>query len=182
MMIAFTGELKSGKDFLCQFLVDNYKAKRLSFSDEVRRLTQKVFKWMPFDFNPAVKDLPFDHPQNPYGLTPRDIWLLMGKVRDVDPKYFVNAFDDNNEEFLGDPNTLYIITDFRTPDEWEWLQKHNVPVIKIELENRDGLPSSAFEEFVRHFKEYDALFINNMNGTEEFDKFFKEFYDKQTAN
>lgn len=183
MILAFCGELKSGKDFLCSHLIENYGATRLSFSDEVRRLAVQVFPWLPFDFDPAIKDLPYIHPKNPYGLTPRDIWLLIGKVRDVDPKYFVDAFARFNfDDIAADDKKLRIITDFRTPDEWEFLQYMDIPVIKIELASRDGLPSSAFEEFVRHFKQYDAKFINKLNGTAEFDEFFREFYDKYSVN
>ena len=185
MIIAFIGEMKSGKDFLCSHLVDFYGAKRLSFSDEVRRLAVTVFPWLPFDFDPAVKDEPFDHPSNPFGLTPREIWLLIGKVRDVDPKYFVKAFEQYNFHDIAqsiEGDELYIITDFRTPDEWEFLQRMGIPTIKIELNSRDGLPSSAFEDFVRRFKEYDARFVNHLNGTDEFDVFFRKFYAEHSLN
>jgi hypothetical protein len=185
MIIAFMGEYASGKDYLCQHLVDKYNAQRLSFSDEVRRLTQTIFPWMPFDFDPAVKDKPFIHPSNPHGLTPRDIWLLVGKVRDVNPKHFVEQFARFNYENLIEayekPDRLYIITDFRTADEWDFIQKYQIPVIKIEREDRTGLVPSAFEDFVRRFKEYDAIFTNNFNGTDEFDVFIKEFTNGKYA-
>lgn len=177
MIISFMGEYRSGKDYLCDFLVKNYGAHRLSFSDEVRRLAVKIFPWLPFDFDPSVKDLPFDHPQNPNGLTPRDIWLLVGKVRDVTPNYFVDSFVYNQLTRV-DENKLNIITDFRTPQEWEFLKKYSIPVIKIQREDRSGIGPNAFEEFVRQFREYDALFINRMDGTESFEKFFKDFLEK----
>jgi hypothetical protein len=180
MIIAFMGEYASGKDYLTDHLVKNYGATRLSFSDEVRRLTTQIFDWMPFDFDPAIKDKPYIHPKNPMGLTPRQIWLLVGKVREVTPSYFVDAFY-NNQFYEYDYRVLHIITDFRTADEWDFLQKNNIPVIKIERESREGLIPNAFEEFVRRFKEYDALFVNKMNGTEEFDKFFKEFLNGRNA-
>ena len=174
MIIAFMGEYASGKDYLCNHLVENHGAVRLSFSDEVRRLAVQIFPWLPFDFDPAVKDKPYLHPKNPMGLTPRDIWLLVGKVREVTPTYFVDAFY-RHQYYDIDTDKLHIITDFRTADEWDFLQRSGIPVIKIERESREGLIPNAFEEFVRRFKEYDELFVNKMNGTADFDKFFKEF-------
>jgi hypothetical protein len=178
MIVSFMGEYASGKDFLCDFLVREYKAIRLSFSDEVRRLTVKIHPWMPFDFDPSIKDKPFIHPMNPHGLTPREIWLNVGLVRSVDPKYFVNAFSKEtfaSIDFSANAKQLYIITDFRTQDEWEFLEDNNVPIIKIERENRDGLIPSEFEKFVRQFKQYDYLYINHMDGTDRFKVFFDNF-------
>ena len=177
MIVSFMGEYASGKDYLCDFLVKEYNAVRLSFSDEVRRLTVRIHPWMPFDFDPAIKDKPFIHPMNPYGLTPREIWLNVGLVRSVDPKYFVNAFEEtfNCVDLSASWNKIYIITDLRTQDEWEFLNENDIRVIKIERENRDGLIPSEFEKFVRNFKEYNALYINKMDGTDRFKEFFEEF-------
>lgn len=176
MIIAFMGELASGKDYFTDHLVKNYGATRLSYSDEVRRLATTIFPWLPFFVPPEIKDIPFNHPSNPNNLTPRQIWLTVGKVRDVDPYYFVEQFVDNHDnEIFEKDDQLYIITDFRTPQENEFQTKMRIPVIKIERENREGLPHSDFEEYVRQYKDYDALFINKMNGTEEFDEFFKEW-------
>lgn len=181
MIVAFMGEYKSGKDFFCEHLVKTQGAVRLSFSDEVRRLATQIFPWLPFDITPEQKDVPFDHPSNINNLTPRQIWLTVGKVRDVDPYYFVNKFDENNWEALDQcfhPDKLYIITDFRTPQEWIFLHQTGIPVIKIELESREGLPPSDFEEYVRNFQDQTATFINRMNGVDEFDAFFKKFKEK----
>jgi hypothetical protein len=179
MIVAFMGEYKSGKDFFCNHLTRTHGAIRLSFSDEVRRLANQIFPWLPMDITPEQKDIPFIHEHNPNNLTPRQIWLTVGKVRDVDPFYFVNQFVDSNEcvfDHCFAPDNLYIITDFRTPQEY-WLlsQDPPIPIIKIERESREGLPPSDFEEYVRNFYGQNATFINRMNGTEEFDEFFSQF-------
>lgn len=185
MIIAFMAEYATGKDYFCEHLVKNHPkvASRLSFSDEVRELSVKMFPWLPFFIDPKVKDKPFVHPKNPHGLTPRDIWLLVGKVRDVTPSYFVDAFVDHYEiANMHSSDQIYIITDFRTPDEWDLLQKYNIPVIKLELEDRGYRPPSAFEDYVRRFKDYDAKFINKLNGTDEFDVFFERFLNDYSIN
>jgi len=179
MIVTFMGERKSGKDYFCDFLVREYGATRLSFSDEVRQLAVKIFPWMPFDFDPAVKDLPFVHEKNPNGLTPRQIWVdVVGKVRNVVPNYFVDAFEERNTvplQQMHRTDRLYIITDFRTPQENDFLKKHKIPVIKIEREDRTGIAPDAFEEYVRQYTDYNTKFTNRMNGTNEFNLFFRDF-------
>jgi hypothetical protein len=179
MILSFLGERKSGKDYLCDFLVREYGAVRLSFSDEVRHLAVKVFPWLPFDFDPSVKDLPFVHEKNPNNLTPRQIWVdVIGKVRNVTPNYFVEAFEERNKvplQQMHRTDRLYLITDFRTPQEWVFLKKYKIPVIKIVREDRTGIPPDAFEDYVRQFTDYNAVFKNRLNGTSEFNRFFKDF-------
>lgn len=184
MIFAFMGEYKSGKDHFALHLANTQDANRLSFSDEVRRLACQLFPWLPFHITAEQKDVPYIHKNNPNNLTPRQIWLTAGKVRDVDPDFFVNQFQKRYEytwdEMKGDRN-LYIITDFRTPNEWEFLRNENIPVIKIELEDRSHLPPSEFEQYVREFQAYDGWFLNSMNGTDEFDEFFKHFKEKHAS-
>lgn len=185
MIIAFMAEYATGKDYFCEHLLYTGRAShRLSFSDEVRQLAVTMFPWLPFFVDPKVKDKPFIHPKNPHGLTPRDIWLLAGKVRYVTPSYFVDSFVNRYdlETLHSDINRIYIITDFRTPDEWDLLQKYHIPVIKLELEDRGDRPPSAFEDYVRRFKDYDAKFINKLNGTDEFDVFFERFLNDYSIN
>lgn len=185
MIIAFTGEWGSGKDFLTDHLVNTQNAIRLSFSDQVRRLAVSVFPWLPFHFDPSIKDSTFVHELNPNGMTPREIWLLIGKVRDVTPSYFLDSFltDPLVQRALDPMNpTLYIITDLRTEQEYDWVKSNKIPLIKIELEERIGMPESKFEEFVRNIKDADGFFINKLDGTDRFDRFFNRFVEKVISN
>lgn len=181
MIFAFMGEYKSGKDYLCDRLVQTQGAMRLSFSDEVRQLATELFPWLPFHISAEQKDVPYKHEQNPNNLTPRQIWLLCGKVRDVDPHFFVNKFIEHNDVILDRcfrSDNLFVITDFRTPQEWDFLRASDIPVVKVEREDRTGLIPSDFEEYVRRFTDYTAKFINRMNGTDDFDKFY-DYFRKQ---
>lgn len=179
------GEYKSGKDYFCDHLVKTQGAVRLSFSDEVRHLATQLFPWLPFDISAEQKDVPFKHKQNIHNLTPRQIWLTVGKVRDVDPFYFVDRFIERNDDILDQcfrKDNLYIITDFRTSNEWLFLLSTRIPVIKIERENRDGLIPSDFEEYVRNFNHYSSRFVNRMNGVEEFDDYFRKLQGYYATN
>lgn len=179
MIIAFTGEKKSGKDFFCEFLGEKLGAERLSFSDEVRRLAHDTFPWLPFHIHPDLKDVPFEHISNPNNFTPREIWLRLAKVRDIDPHFFVKKFVDNVwGEVCRFSEELYIITDLRTEEEYMFLKEHDVPIIKIVRENRDGIKEDDFEDWVREFTRYDELFVNKMNGSDDFEKFFTQFMTK----
>jgi hypothetical protein len=176
-VVAFMGERKSGKDYFCEYIDKKFYGTRLSFSDELRRLTVDVFPWLPFDVPAEQKDDPFPHIYNPNNHSMRDIWKILGKVRDVDPKFFVRKFKENQYSNR-DPersNRLHIITDFRTPDEWDFLQAAKIPVIKIVRENRDGIEPDPFEQYVRDFTEYDGIFINKLDGTSSFHDYFVDF-------
>lgn len=173
-IIAFMAEFQSGKDYFCAHLGEKIGAQRLSFSDEVRRIAHDIFPWFPFDIDPALKDVPYIHPMNPKNLTPRDILLTVGKLRDVESTLFVRKFGEKQyQAALDNPTVPYIITDFRTPDEWDFIKNKGIPVIKIIRHDRTGLEPNWFEEFVRGFEDYDAKYINYFDGVARFDQFFE---------
>lgn len=181
-VFAFAGERKSGKDYLADYLFDEYGVLRLSFSDEVRRISDFAFPWLDsFHVTPEDKDLPLQHPLNTFGLTPRQIWLLVGKLREqVEPGLFVRQFERFQlEKAIHCPHNLFVITDFRTPQEYDFLKAHNIPVIKIVREDRTGIDPCDFEDYIRNFSDYAALFTNKMDGTAAFHTFFEEFLCQQ---
>lgn len=191
-MIAFTGERGSGKDYFCELLQRECEVTRLSFSDELRILATKVFPFMELEYPPELKDKPLIHPENPNGLSPRDIWKTLDAVRQVDPAYFVHRFcegqfhkyvkmvpKDTNLKAVH-PSSFSIITDLRTPAEYAFLKEWDIPIIKIELEDRSGLTPDPFEEFVRQFKDYQARFVHGKQGEAGFLDFWKQFL--QTYN
>lgn len=170
-IIALCGERKSGKDFFCEHLERVEEGvQRLSFSDEVRRLACELHPWLPFYFSPEEKDKPFLHPNNPRRLTPRDIWLNVGKVREVEPDYFVKRFKtEQYEQFDG---KMGIITDFRTPEEYAFLKEAGIPIFKIVRVNREGIEPCLFEAYIRSFDKFDDIFYNHLDGTDAFMQFW----------
>lgn len=181
-IICFAGERKSGKDHLADFLRDAYGVQRLSFSDEVRRIADFAFPWLnSFQITPEVKDDPYIHPLNEHNLTPRQIWLKVGELRtDVEGGIFVRQFEQwQLARAQANPNVLHVITDFRTPQEFEFLKKHGIPIIKIIREDRTGIEPCDFEEYIRNFDNHQGVFINKMNGNHDFNQFIQEFVWKQ---
>lgn len=176
-IIAICGERRRGKDHLTNFLVQKYGAVRLSFSDEVRKVVHKVFPWLDvFNIKDDQKDVPFEHPFNPYRFTPRDITKMIGKIRDIHPQVFVYEFlQGQYKRALENPDTLFVITDFRTIDEWvQFIKPFNVPTVKIISKKADSqFEPDSFEDFIRAF-EADHVYDNTeMNGTDDFQKFFE---------
>lgn len=176
-VIAFMGEYGSGKDYFCDFLVREYGAYRFAFADVLKKFCVQLHPWMKLDYANEVKDKPLIQDRNPNNLTPREIWLKVSTAfRDIDTYYFTRLFEENELAWIERNSYLpCIITDFRTKQEAELLLQHKIPVIKIELDNREGMKPSSFEDFVREFKDYDALYINKKDGTERFHTFFKGF-------
>jgi hypothetical protein len=153
-VISLCGERRRGKDYLAKVLINELGAKRLSFSDEVRNLAMKVFPW--FDaYDDSQKDKVYDHPYNVGKKTGRDILLLVGRVRDVDGSYFARSFLENQlKAAVEDRNQLYVITDFRTPEEHKLvIEPFNIPTIKVyRYVDPKEFPPQEFEEYIRNYK------------------------------
>lgn len=178
-LVCLCGERRRGKDYLTKGLIEEFGAIRVSFSDEVRRTAALLFPWFPaFDISDDEKDQVFVHPYNTQNATARDILLMAGKVRDVDGRYFVRNFIDNQfVNVLANPDKLYVITDFRTRDEYEgFLEIMKVPTIKILKDvDKDKYPDHPFEDYIRAFNKQQAAFFNSLPGTKAFVEFFKVF-------
>lgn len=174
-LVSLCGERRVGKDYLAQALVERHGAKRLSFSDEVRDLAQTVFSWFDAYMPDEQKDKTYEAPENFHRVTGRDILLHAGRARDIDPEYFVRRFVANQlKSVYENPDVLHIITDFRTPDEYNsFLKPMGVPIIKIV--RMGGPPTSEFEMYIKEFPHYDWVYKNAHIGPDEFLSRFKVF-------
>lgn len=148
----------------------------MSFSDELRTLADNIYPWLnSFALTDTQKDKPLVHPSNPRSLTPRQIWKIVNKLSEVEPDIFLRRFIHFQWSFIS-PNQKYIITDLRMPVEHEFIRSKNIPVIKIINEDRGELEPCDLEKYVRSLTkdDVDYWFVNKMNGTKEFDQFYKE--------
>ncbi len=158
-VICLCGERKRGKDFLARAL-EPYGYTRLAFGDEARKLANQIYPWYDgFSLSDEEKDQEYKHPNNTQKATGRDILITTGKVREVDGAYFVRMFDKNQMQQARDnPDKSYVITDLRTPEEFEYLVANNIKIIKV-IRNMD-IPPHHFEQWVR---EFDSRFVYNNN-------------------
>lgn len=166
-LIALTGERGVGKDHLTDVAVKTIGAVRLSFSDEVRRIAYAIFPFLP-NYT-ADKNAPIiGEPTNPGNLSWRDIVKMVGKLcRSVDPAFFVKAFIKNQYSLVleAEDDTLFLITDLRTEDEWNFLQSVNCPVVKLLAET--GLEPDDFEQWTRDFTDFVVSFSNHFQLEDE---------------
>ncbi|WPJ48893.1 hypothetical protein RCIP0012_00111 [Klebsiella phage RCIP0012] len=179
----FTGRKRSGKDFCLESLISfneiqgETEIRRLSFSDELRRVANYIYPWLPVDVDDAIKDVPFVHPDNHHGLTPRQIWLHLGGatgLRYVQPDLFLAFFKRYQLPLVeANPQIHYIVSDLRTPQEYEWALSTKCPITRISKADRAGIIEDDIEAFIDEMK-VNYEFVNPFDGWAPFVKFYKE--------
>ncbi|WPJ72147.1 hypothetical protein DEEACLCL_00130 [Salmonella phage CRW-SP2] len=167
----FTGRKRSGKDFCLTLLAGALTVEkpvvRLSFSDELRRVAHYIYPWLPEDVEDGLKDMPFVHPDNPRGLTPRQIWLHLGGdngLRYVQPDLFLAFFKRFQLPLVEqNPDVHYIVSDLRTPQEYEWALSTKCPITRISKADRTGIIEDDIEAFIDKMK-VNYEFVNPFDG------------------
>lgn len=184
-VLVLCGRKGSGKDFLAAALMKNWEwttqTQRLSFSDELRALAHDLFPWCPLDPSYEEKDQVIDHPDNVLGLTPRGVWLRLAdnndpSLRNVDPKILVNRFwAHHGAEIQSSHNReiTYIITDLRTPQEDELVERMGWPKVRIVEPNRERDDEDGIEEYVDSIR-VDREWVHHRNGDGGFTKMIEE--------
>lgn len=176
----FTGRKRSGKDFCLEALIDSERGKRviqrLSFSDELRRVANFIYPWLPVDIPDDKKDSPYIHPDNPWQFTPREIWLHLGGesgLRRIQPDLFLSFFKRFQLPLVvANPGVHYIVSDLRTPQEYDWALSTKCPITRISKANRSGIIEDKIEAFIDEMVvDYD--FINPFEGRNDFIEFYR---------
>ena len=168
-VLVLTGRRGSGKDTFVEDLVKNnyflreigFKsgAVRLSFSDQLRYLSHELFDWCPLNPTYEEKDQPINHPSNVLGLTPREVWKHVAgdgptSLRNIDPNLIVKRFAKANDLYINqNPNTLFVISDWRTLEEKVWVDEHTVAQQRIRILDGTGIPpKDSFEDHTDTFE------------------------------
>jgi hypothetical protein len=137
-VIVLTGRKKAGKDTMALQLIDDGFT-RLSFSDQLKRICCKVFPDMLPDYPQEVKDQKILFGKT---LSPRDVWLKMNVVTEIEPEILVHSLADELYEHMESGKTNFVITDLRRPWEYEFVDHHSWPICKIV----DGCPRDTIDE------------------------------------
>lgn len=177
---AFCGKKRSGKDFLLEGLISEMGGerlvRRLSFSDGLRDIAHTIYPWLPARIPDDWKDVPFVHPKNPLNLTPRQIWLHLGNdtgLRYVQPDIFLDIFIRNCIPLVETyPQVDFVISDVRTPQEYDWIKANQIKLIRISRADRKGIVEDKLEDFIDEMQP-DHDFINNFDGVEPFLNFYR---------
>lgn len=187
-LLVLTGRRGSGKDTMTKDLVGNTyylnqigynNAFRISFSDELRLLSNDLFDWCPVNPSYEDKDRIIDHPDNLLNLSPREVWKHVAgdgptSLRHVDPKLVIKRFARRWEDYIiQNPRTLFIVTDWRTLQESEWVLAASDTRQRLRIV--DGTGKAPLDEFERHVDTFDVFGeVTNMRVDESIDDFYEQ--------
>lgn len=179
MKIAMTGISGAGKDYLVDHLVKNYGYARLSFSTQLKRLASIIYPWLEEDYPPFEKEQPLNLQLDDETLithSPRDIWIHLNKLRDIDPKVFLRSLEDEMRSLDTDK---IVISDIRPQVEWDWCRENGFTSVYIDPSKKVYEPNDFDSNIPGYADQADYIFTNNHNGTDEFDTFIRRI---QNAN
>ncbi|MNZ27659.1 hypothetical protein D3C78_448800 [compost metagenome] len=177
MKIAFMGVSGSGKDYLANYLINNYDFIRLSFSDQLKKLAHHIYPWLEKDYQPEEKSLPLNivlSTGEKITYSPRDIWLNLNSLRNIEEQIFIRML---TEEIKSIDNTKnIIITDVRSTNELLWCKNNKFTIIYIEREHNNYENYEIDKYAVENKSKSDYVFNNATLGTNAFSNFFKEAF------
>ncbi|MGM0846871.1 MAG: AAA family ATPase [Bacillota bacterium] len=116
MKIALMGKIRSGKDTIGKYLLDNYGMTRFAFGDPLKQYAKEMF---PQRFTPGRK--------------PRVTLQVFGqKMREIDPDVWVRH-TMNSIEAAG--NVSPLITDCRQKNEYDRLKREGFTMIRVNADD-----------------------------------------------
>lgn len=133
--VALYGRSGVGKDYIVSKILEDNYTRRLSFSDQLKEITHNAFKdFMKYDYLPKDKEKPLNT-KTSLGelitLSPRDIWLKMNFLREIESKIFIRMLDYELCSLENMGLTDFVITDVRTPDECEYVLSKGFDLVQI---------------------------------------------------
>ncbi|HCH3831092.1 TPA: adenylate kinase [Vibrio parahaemolyticus] len=179
MKIAFMGVSGSGKDFLSDYLIKNHNFIRLSFSDQLKRLSKYIYPWMEMDYPPEKKMSPLNImlPTGEFiNHSPRDIWLNLDNLRKVEEKIFIRMLAEEMKaiEIKNESKTNIIITDIRSNSEFLWCKENNFTIVYINRKNNNYEKYDIDKHVIENKQKADYRFDNDSNDLIRFKSFFEE--------
>jgi len=174
MKIALSGIAGSGKDYFASHLIKKGFA-RISYSDQLKKIGANIFDWLEKDYPPEVKEKPLNITTETGEViekTPREIWLNLNKLREIENQLFIRML--GKELSLTKVEDI-VISDIRTKEEFDYAKRKGFTTIFIEPEKEKVMhKENEFDKQIYDFKdEYDFIFKNSFNGTDDFDYFFR---------
>lgn len=167
--IALIGVSGAGKDYCVKKIIDYLDSKqlenytRVSFSDQLKKCGTKVFSWLKADYPPEVKEKPLNIITDlgeEITKSPREIWLLLNSLRQIENTLFVRLLNEEIETHLALGKDMFIISDIRTLPELEYCVKQGFKIIRIKS-NNPYHKSNDFDKQQELFNDYiDSEFIN----------------------
>ncbi|CAH1570880.1 Adenylate kinase [Vibrio owensii] len=179
MRIAFMGISGSGKDFLSEHLINNENFTRLSFSDQLKKLSNQIYPWMEVNYQPEQKESPLNITlQTGEVIThsPRDIWINLDHLRNIEEKIFIRMLEDEMSRLNESNPTMdnIVITDIRSNSEFLWCQENRFTIVYVSRKNNNYKKYDIDKYVMENREKADYHFENDSNGLIEFKSFFEE--------
>jgi len=174
MKLALMGVSGAGKDYFAKYLIENYGYTRISFSDQLKRIASSIFDWLEEDYPPELKEKPLNVVTSlgeKITLSPREIWLKMNFLRDIEDGIFVRKLTEELKRLEKKGVENILISDIRTPPEYKWCRENGFTIIRIDADKTIH-KEHDFDKQIYNFTP-DYVFKNNFNGVEEFKNFLK---------
>ncbi|MGG0487221.1 hypothetical protein ABEY65_28125 [Priestia aryabhattai] len=165
--IAVTGEIRSGKDTVCEYISQRvFDCEKLYFAEGIEKIIRTFF--------PEA----YEHGK------PRKHFQDIGTfMRTIDPDVWVKYTAEKYELLNMNYSTNFICTDLRQPNEYEWLKSEGFVVIKVDADFEirkeraekagdvftDEMFNHPVEQSIRSLP-YDHLITNNTTLEDLFDQ------------
>lgn len=157
MKVALVGKMRSGKDTVGRYFVDNEECVQVAFGDGIKQVARVYFPHI------VAKG------------KPRRLYQRIGQVfREFDPYVWVNVLDRTVTNHMEDGEQHFVVTDVRQMNEYIYLKANGYTIIKVEtaeelrLERIKASGDEYTEEDLNHETElavdgipYDYLIDNN---------------------
>jgi tRNA uridine 5-carbamoylmethylation protein Kti12 len=171
MKIALSGIAGSGKDYLGNHLVKELNFKRFAFADELKKIAKTIYPYLKEDYEAFEKETPLniDTGFEKITKTPREIWLVVNKIREVEDSIFIRR---THETIQASNHSNTLITDVRTLEEFEYCKKHGYTIIHITPSELIYEPNE-YDKQILEFKDECVDFYNdfdNPNTLKEFEE------------
>jgi|TARA_R110000822_G_scaffold1158_2_gene5201 hypothetical protein len=168
MIIGITGKARSGKDTIGDHLEESLGFTKVSLAEPIKRVVKDVFQLTDFQtYDEVEREKPLEHWPD---WTPRKLFQFVGteSFRElIDPQIWIKSLWVRIQNDLkDDPNTHFVITDLRFPDELDFLTK-NVKsetvfkTIKVTRPNCDGNVGIQGHATESHNLETDFVIVND---------------------
>ena len=167
MKIALSGKMRSGKDTIGDYLVDNHNFNKYSFAKSLKKIGNHVFGFTKESENGRM------------------LLQELGKFgRLVDENFWVERTLDEIQDTLSDN---IVITDMRFENEAEHLKREGFILIRINAPHEDCVARGASCTFdiseidLDNYDDFDYI-INNDGSLEELYKKIDKVIESETIN
>ena len=173
--IALMGISGAGKDYIANHLIKEFEYYRFSFSDQLKIIATMIYPWLETDYPPLVKEDSLNITLSTgerITKSPRDIWLHLNSLRDVEKNIFIRMLQEEIANF-NDKNKNILISDIRSEDEFQWCSSNGFKIIHVKANKKIYKSYSIDSKISEMASKADFIFENNFNGLNEFDLFYQ---------